>query len=74
MSARLFPASPALAIEQVQVRGSFWLDHLASFWRAYQTRQHLAALDEHMLRDVGLTPGQARREVDRKPWDIQQGC
>jgi len=30
-------------------------------------RRHLAQLDEHLLRDVGITPEQARREA-RKPF------
>ena len=50
-----------------------WLEHVTRFWRAYETRQHLAGLDEHMLRDVGVTPDEARREAMRKPWDVQ-GC
>lgn len=50
--------------------GLLWLTQLSRFWRAYATRQHLAALDAHMLQDIGLTPAQARYETMRKPWDI----
>ncbi|MBS7812878.1 DUF1127 domain-containing protein [Roseococcus pinisoli] len=53
--------------------GILWLEQLSRFWRAYETRQHLAALDEHMLRDIGVTATQARYETMRRPWDIT-GC
>ncbi|MDB5376516.1 MAG: hypothetical protein JWR00_962, partial [Rubritepida sp.] len=36
-------------------------------------RQHLSELDEHMLRDIGVTPSEARYEAMRRPWDVQ-GC
>lgn len=32
-------------------------------------RRDLGALDEHLLRDVGLTRGEALREADRPVWD-----
>lgn len=31
-------------------------------------RRHLAELDERMLKDVGLTPGQARHECAKPCW------
>ena len=34
----------------------------------HQTRRDLAELDSHLLKDVGLTPDQARRESARKFW------
>ena len=37
-----------------------------------QTRQHLARLEPHMLRDIGLTPDQARREATRPIWDAPE--
>ncbi len=52
-------------------------------WRTYRTRLHeqlrrvferqrqraaLGRLDERLLRDVGLTREQARREVAKPPW------
>lgn len=41
-------------------------------WQAHRTRTALAELDPRMLRDIGLTEGQALREADRAPWDIAQ--
>jgi uncharacterized protein YjiS (DUF1127 family) len=34
-----------------------------------QTRQHLAQLEPHLLRDIGLTQDQARGEASRPLWD-----
>lgn len=33
-----------------------------------RTRRHLGALDDHLLRDVGLDRLTAQREADRKFW------
>jgi len=33
-------------------------------------RRHLDRLPEHLLRDVGITPDEARREALRKAWDV----
>ncbi len=77
MSAAHFLSSSAFrpnAAQDGQKNGFFlWPEHLIRFWRAYETRQHLAELDEHMLRDIGITPADARHEIMRKPWDVQ-GC
>lgn len=34
-----------------------------------RSRTRLAVLDDHLLRDIGLTPEQARTEADRPFWD-----
>ena len=34
-----------------------------------RSRQSLARLDDHLLRDIGLTRDQARAEAKRAPWD-----
>ena len=34
-----------------------------------QSRQRLGLLDDHMLRDIGLTRGQASLEAERSCWD-----
>ena len=39
-------------------------------WRQIRReRQHLLALSPHMLRDVGLTEAEVRREAARPFWD-----
>jgi uncharacterized protein YjiS (DUF1127 family) len=37
------------------------------------SRARLATLDDHMLRDVGITREQARSELDRPLWDAPAG-
>ncbi|MGM8850525.1 DUF1127 domain-containing protein [Salinicola halophyticus] len=37
-------------------------------WQRWRTRQQLARLDERQLKDIGLTPAQARRESHRPFW------
>lgn len=34
-----------------------------------QSRQRLSQLEPHLLRDIGLTPAQARSEAARQVWD-----
>lgn len=36
---------------------------LALWWRRYLTRRALRELDPRLLRDIGLTPEQQRREI-----------
>lgn len=47
-----------------------WLAWLAAMLRAIETRRHLAQMDERMLRDIGLTRGDAIEEANRAPWDL----
>ena len=46
------------------------LPPLARWWRIRRERRQLLALSDHMLRDVGLTPADARREAARPFWDV----
>lgn len=76
MSAQYIPLPSALRLpaKLESLKGGFvWLTYLARFWRAYETRRQLAELDPHLLRDIGITPLDARLEAARKPWDIQGG-
>ena len=34
-----------------------------------QERRRLAQLEDHLLRDIGVTPDQAATEAARAPWD-----
>ena len=36
---------------------------------ASRSRRRLLELDDHLLRDLGLTRDQARREAERPSWD-----
>ena len=42
-------------------------DHAVLWNSRWQERQHLRELDEHILKDIGLTPDDVRQEV-RKPF------
>lgn len=39
------------------------------FFALRRSRRRLAELDPHMLRDIGLTAGEARNEADLPFWD-----
>lgn len=54
---------PALAT--LLVLGAYLV---AKFAERRRTRRHLINLDAHMLRDIGLSPDQARREADKHFW------
>lgn len=45
---------------------------LRAMWRAITTRRELAAMDDRMLRDIGISRADALREADRAPWDLTQ--
>jgi len=62
--------SPAGA-QRPSPRGSplVWLhEALAGWMERSAQRHHLASLDDHALRDLGLTPGDVVREVDKPFW------
>lgn len=56
------PAAPAAG----------WLDAAASlvgrWFDAARSRQTLDQLDDHLLKDIGLTRAEARREADKFFW------
>jgi uncharacterized protein YjiS (DUF1127 family) len=43
---------------------------MAHWWRIRRERRQLLELTDHMLRDVGLTRAEARREAARPFWDV----
>ncbi len=45
-------------------------DGLRRAWVAHRTRRQLRELDEHMLRDLGLSRADVVREARRAPWDL----
>lgn len=47
-----------------------WLVWLAEAMRTIETRSHLAEMDARMLKDIGVTRGQAEAEANRAPWDL----
>ncbi|WP_075220777.1 DUF1127 domain-containing protein [Acuticoccus yangtzensis] len=44
---------------------------LAALWLDIWTeRRHLEQLDDHMLRDIGVSAAEARAEAGRAAWDV----
>ena len=48
-------------------RISFWA-MVRSAWRRYRSRQRIAALDRHLLKDIGITYAEAEREANKPFW------
>lgn len=69
MFASLHTSSATL--DRVQGRGGkgIFARIVEGFALAAQRRQ-LASLDDALLRDIGLTRAEARREAARAPWDV----
>lgn len=45
-------------------------DFLARAARAFESRRHLAAMDDRMLSDIGISRLDALAEAGRRPWDV----
>lgn len=41
---------------------------LGNWYDRWQQRQHLADLDDHILRDIGISPGAVERECAKPFW------
>jgi uncharacterized protein YjiS (DUF1127 family) len=54
------------------VRTSLWtmMSFLRHCLRVHAERRHLMSLDDRMLKDIGLSRGEAYREASRSPTDI----
>jgi hypothetical protein len=63
------PASPVSGIVGARPapRGRWTLSGILSVFRQ---RHRLAELEPHMLKDIGLTAGEAHREASRPIWDV----
>ncbi|MBY0338965.1 MAG: DUF1127 domain-containing protein [Acetobacteraceae bacterium] len=67
MSARTSPLPASLRLPAATaVTG--WTGWLVRCWRNWETRRGLAELDDHLLKDLGLTREQAMLESDKLPW------
>lgn len=43
-------------------------ERLAEWLERSRTRRSLSRLDDHLLKDIGLTPGDVRRETSKPFW------
>ncbi len=46
---------------------------LIDLMAALRTRRRLMELDEHLLRDIGLTRSEAQTEAEKPAWDVPAG-
>jgi len=54
------------ALPRFSLRGA--LDYLIELDRRHRAERQLRQLDDHLLRDMGLTRGDIDREFRTKPW------
>lgn len=47
-----------------------WPGFLLRMVRAIESRRQLAAMDDRMLSDIGISRADALREAGRRPWDL----
>lgn len=57
---------PASALRAMQVG----LGKLKRYWQIAAQRRRLAALDEGMLKDLGINPAQAHHETAKPFWQV----
>jgi uncharacterized protein YjiS (DUF1127 family) len=70
MSNRLLFSEPArLRPQQLfsQPRLPSWAT-FRSAWRRYRSRQHIAELDGHLLKDIGVSFAEAEAEANKPFW------
>lgn len=68
LSSATLGAAASAAIMAAE-RALWALDAVLGAWRhRHVTRQELRDLPPHMLRDIGMTPDDARREADKPFW------
>ena len=65
----LFPQSVRAAVPPAQplTLGTLWTDMRAT-WRRYRSRQRIAMLDGHQLKDIGVSYAEAEEEANKPFW------
>ena len=58
----------ALARRGLAIMARWWACHAGLWLARHAERRHLAGLDDHMLRDIGITRQTAAREAERRFW------
>lgn len=66
MSAHLLPSAFALRARRAAARTA--TEALALMVRMLRTRAQLEALDDRLLRDIGVSRAEALREAGKAPW------
>jgi len=44
------------------------LDRLGAAWRRFRSRQRIVTLDDHMLKDIGISYADAEAEANKPFW------
>ena len=66
----LFSGSVRAALPSVQQSsglGSLWTD-MRAIWVRYRSRQRIAMLDSHQLKDIGVSYAEAEAEANKSFW------
>jgi uncharacterized protein YjiS (DUF1127 family) len=68
---RVSPAASPTAGRRTADKGvvAHIVNVLATWWRAHSDRRHLSAMNDEMLRDVGLSRSDVEREFQRPFWE-----
>jgi uncharacterized protein YjiS (DUF1127 family) len=72
MSNRLLFGHPARLRQQAlfpSPRLSFWA-RIRAAWRRYRSRQRIADLDGHLLKDIGVSFAEAETEANKPFWQV----
>lgn len=66
---RLSRTRTVLHLSALPARLFAFAARLFTFAAIARSRQGLARLDDHLLRDIGVTRAEAMAEANRAPWD-----
>ncbi|MGQ0566125.1 MAG: DUF1127 domain-containing protein [Gemmobacter sp.] len=64
------PMTSLLRLAHLRRPAAMTLSGLLDLLAMHRSRRSLNALDDHILRDIGLTREQAQAEADRAAWDV----
>jgi uncharacterized protein YjiS (DUF1127 family) len=59
-----------LAGRDHQANGALSWDSLRAAWRRHRSRQNIAQLDGHMLKDIGVSFAEAEAEANKPFWRL----
>jgi uncharacterized protein YjiS (DUF1127 family) len=64
----LLSGSSRLRLPRLDHRGAPFWTTVRSAWRRYRSRQRIAQLDPHLLKDIGVTYAEAEAEANKPFW------
>jgi uncharacterized protein YjiS (DUF1127 family) len=57
-----------LAVRDRPARAALSWEGMRAAWRRYRSRQHIAQLDSHILKDIGVSFAEAEAEANKPFW------